>query len=284
MTAKSQSQRKVKTKPAPKKTKPNPFISPHTTIVKSGIDGNPRNRLMIVTPTLGMVRMEWAMARYGQVIPPNWSATSASLGIGTMVPMHYLVADAQNLGCEDILKKNFEWLLLWEDDVIAPYDALLQLNQYIRKEDIPIVSGLYYLKGDRTEPVLYRGLGTGCYDNFTLGDKVWADGVPTGFLLIHRKIIELMWNESKEYETLGKRRTRQIFETPAKIYFDEATKSFSSGSGTSDLCWCARVIKDKVISRAGWPKIGRKKYPLLCDTAIFCKHIDLQTGRQFPLG
>lgn len=253
-----------------------------TIIIRSGKDGNPRVRLLIVTPTLGIVRMEWAMSRYGQAIPCNWSASSASLGIGNVVPMHYLVADAQNLGCEDVVKKGFEWLLLWEDDVIAPPDALLQLNKYMRKADIPVVSGLYFTKGLYSEPVLYRGSGCGCFINFQVGDKVWADGVPTGFLLIHSSIIKLMWNESDEYETLGKRRTRKIFETPAQVFFDPETKTYSSGSGTSDLTWCHRVIKEKVIARAGFPKIGRKKYPFLCDTNIFCKHIDLATGKQFP--
>jgi GT2 family glycosyltransferase len=222
------------------------------------------------------------MARYGQAMPCNWSAASASLGIGNVVPMHYLVADAQNLGCEDVVKKNFEWLLLWEDDVIAPHDALLQLNQYIRKAEIPVVSGLYFTKSLYSEPVLYRGVGCGCYRNFKLGQKVWADGVPTGFLLIHSSIIKLMWKESEEYETLGKRKTRKIFETVAQCYYDPETQSFSSGSGTSDLMWCLRVIKEDVLRRAGWPKIGRRKYPFLCDTKIFCKHVDLSTGKQFP--
>ena len=254
----------------------------HTTIIKSGKDGNPRNRLLIVTPTLGIIRMEWALARWGQAIPPNWSASSASLGIGNTVPMHYLVADAQNLGCEDVVKKNFEWLLLWEDDVIAPYDALLRLNEYMTKGDIPVVSGLYFQKSTFCEPLIYRGLGTGAFRDFKIGDKVWADGVPTGFLLIHSSIIKLMYEESDPYETLGKRVTKKIFETPAKIYYDPKTGTYSSGMGTSDLNWCHRVIKEKVLSRAGWSKIGRRKYPFLVDTKIFCKHIELSTGRQYP--
>lgn len=253
-----------------------------TTIIRSGKEGNPRNRLLIVTPTLGIVRMEWSMARYGQAIPPNWSSASASLGIGAVVPMHYLVADAQNLGCEEIVNKGFEWLLLWEDDVIAPYDAILQMNRYIVKADIPVVSGLYYQKATYTEPLIYRGSGNGAFLDFKIGDKVWADGVPTGFLLIHSAVIKLMWKESEEYETLGKRKTRKVFETPSRIYFDPETKSYSCGTGTSDLWWCARVIKEKVLARAGFPKIGKRKYPFLVDTNIFCKHIDLSTGRQYP--
>jgi hypothetical protein len=253
-----------------------------TTVIKSGKDGNPRNKLLIVTPTLGIVRVEWAMARWGQPTPCNWSASAATLGIGSTVPMHYLVADAQNLGCEDCLKKDFQWLLLWEDDVVAPPDALLQLNKYMISEEIPVVSGLYFLKGNYSEPLLYRGTGNGPFLNFRIGDRVWADGVPTGFLLIHSKVIKLMWDESEEYETLGKRKTRKIFETPAKLIYDPVTKSHSSATGTSDLVWCHRVIEEKVLQRAGWPKIGRKKYPFLCDTKIFCRHIELNSGRCYP--
>jgi len=226
--------------------------------------------------------MEWVQSRYGQVLPCNWSATSASLGIGNIVPMHYLVADAQNLGCEGLLDKGFEWLLFWEDDVIAPHDAFLQLNKYMRDGKIPIVSGLYFTKGFYSEPILYRGLGNSCYTKFKIGDKVWADAVPTGFLLIHSSIIKLMWDESDEYVTLGGRKTKKIFETPANIFFDPETNTYSSASGTSDITWCHRVIDENVLRRAGWEKIGRRKYPFLCDTNIFCKHIDLMTGKQYP--
>jgi hypothetical protein len=258
------------------------IVPEQTTVIKSGKDGNPRNRLLIITATLGVVRMEWAMARYGQPMPCNWSASAASLGLGFTVPMHYLIADAQNLGAEDCLRKGFDWMLLWEDDVVAPPDALLQLNKYILSEEIPVVSGLYFLKGTYSEPILYKGLGNGPFLDFQIGDKVWVDGVPTGFLLIHSKVLKLMWDESEEYETLGKRKTRKIFETPAKIIYDPETNSHSTATGTSDLAWCHRVIKEKVLTRAGWPKIGRRKYPFLCDTRIFCRHIDLASGRQYP--
>ena len=255
-----------------------------TIIIKSGKNGNPRSRLLIVTATLGIVRMEWSISRWGQVIPCNWSAGSATLGIGNVVPMHYLVADAQNLGCAEVIKKDYEWLLFWEDDVVAPPDAFLKLNRYMQDATIPVVSGLYFTKGDFSEPVLYRGNGNGCFKDFKIGRKVWADGVPTGFLLVHGSIIKLMWEESKEYETFGKTKTRKVFETPSKVFYDPETKAYSSGCGTSDLAWCRRVIDDKVLSRAGFPKIARRKYPFLCDTTIFCKHIDLSTGKQYPKG
>ena len=259
------------------------------TVLRSGKGGNPRQRILIVTPTLGIVRIEWALSRWGQVIPCNWSAGYATLGIGFYVPMDYLVADAQNFGCEEVVKKNYEWMLLWEDDVMPPSDAFLRLNRYMmaveqnQGERIPVVSGLYFTKGLYSEPILYRGSGNGCFRNFKIGDKVWADGVPTGFLLIHSSLIKLMWEESEQYESLGKRVTRKVFETPSKVYKDPKTGAvLATGSGTSDLHWCKRVIEEKVLERAGWPKIARRKYPFLCDTNIFCRHIDLTSGAQYP--
>lgn len=257
-------------------------MSEQTTIIKSGKNGDPRDRLLIVTPTLGIVRMEWSIARYRQAIPCNWTIRAANYGIGCFVPMNYLVADAQNLGCEELIACGAEWLLLWEDDVLPPRDAFLQLNKYIVKAGIPIVSGLCFTKGSCSEPMLYRCLGTGSFRDFKIGDNVWTLSVPTGFLLIHSSIIKLMWKESEDYETLGKRRARRVFATSTELSFDPVTHECTSSRGTSDRLWCERVIKEKVLARAGFPKIGRRKYPFLCDTNIFCRHIAISTGKIYP--
>lgn len=253
-----------------------------TTIINSG--KNPRNRLLVVSPTLGIVRAEWAIARYGQMIPPNWSMVYSP--IQACMPMNYLVAEAQNIGVQSMMKSDFEWLFFHEDDVVLPLDCFLKLNRYMKKADYPIVSGLYYLKSNPPEPILYRGLGNSYYDDFKIGDKVWVDGVPTGCLLIHRSVLEVMYNEAEEYELpkeMGSIKVRRVFETPTKMWPDPEI-GMRLYSATSDLDWCKKVIDNKVLKRAGWPKLAKKKYPLLCDTSIFCKHIDLQTGTQYPIG
>lgn len=249
-----------------------------TKIIQSG--KNPRKRLMIATPTLGIVRMEWSVARYSQVIPPNWSC--AFCPISACIPIGHLVADAQNIAVDMAVKQDFEWLFLHEDDVILPPDAFLKINNYIRKGDIPVVSGLYYIKANPTEPVIYRGRGNSYYGNWKLGQKVWADGVPTGCLLIHCSLLKLMYEESPEYTVMGNTKVRKVFETPAKVTYDPESTQFLMATGTSDLFWCDRVMKENVLKRAGWPKIARKRYPFLVDTTILCKHIDLATGKQFP--
>ena len=258
-------------------------VIPQTLQIKSGVGGNPRSRILIGTPTLGTIRMEWALSRFGAVIPCNWSSASIPIGMGNVVPLHYLVADGQNLIVQHALEQNFEWVLLWEDDVMAPLEVFLKFNEYMKKCTIPIVSGLYFTKGNYSEPIVYRGNGHSCFDDFKMGEKVWVDGVPTGMLLIHTSILRLMWNESKEYVTVGGLKTRMVFKTPVDVFYDPQSFTPTGSGATSDLNWCGRVIREKVLERAGWSEIGKKKYPFLCDTTIMCPHIDLNTGIQYPI-
>ena len=243
-----------------------------------------RNRILVGTPTLGIIRVEWASARYGQIIPCNWTCAGIHAGFTHTYPMGYLVADAQNILVDACVKQNYEWLLLLEDDTIPPFNLFLKLNEYMRDGSIPVVSGLYFLKAQPAEALLYRGRGNGAYMDWKMGEKVWVDGVPTGCLLINGKVLKLMWEESPEYQAGNGQILRKVFETPAKAWTDPETGACQSAAGTSDLYWCDRVMKEKVLQRCGFKSIGDKKYPFLVDTSIFCKHIDLSTGTQYPVG
>jgi GT2 family glycosyltransferase len=240
----------------------------------------PSNRLLIGTPTLGTVRIEWAMSRYGQLIPCNWSMVQMMSYMNSYAPVGYLVADAQNLIVKNFIENDYEWLLLLEDDNILPPDGFSLLNAYMHDPKVPVVSGLYFTKSDPSEPILYRGRGNSYYDHWKMGDKVWVDGVPTGCLLIHHTVLKTMWNESAEYNINGTV-TRRVFEQPEKIWFDPEVNGLRMQGGTSDLEWCTRIMKDKIFEKAGWKTISRKKFPFLVDTKIFVKHID-KTGKIYP--
>jgi hypothetical protein len=58
-------------------------------------------------------------------------------------------------------------------------------------------------------------------------------------------------------------------------------EGYTLHGGTEDLWWCDRVLKEGIIEKAGW-KVPDPKNPFLCDTSIFCQHIDLNTGLQYP--
>lgn len=243
--------------------------------------GSWKNRLLIGTPSTGLVRMEWVMARYGQIIPTNWSATDAIQWISTYAPLQYLVADAQNLIVRTVIEKDMEWLLLIESDNILPQDAFIRINQYMLQKKIPIVSGIYFTKSVPPEPLVYRGRGNSYFKDWKMGDLVWADGVPTGFLLVHSSILKAMWKESAEYNINGQV-TRRVFADPGKVWRDPESGGFHLTVGTSDLAFCERVMNEGFFKKAGWPDYQEKKYPFLVDTNIFVRHID-ENGRQFPL-
>lgn len=245
----------------------------------SGSDGYV-NRLLVGTPTTGIVRMEWVSSRYGQIIPCNWSMVQMHQFISGYVPIRYQVDDAQNLIVKAAVEGDFEWLLLWEHDVMPPNDSFIRINDYIREEEVPVVSGLYYTRSMPPEPLLYRGRGTSYYSKWKMGDKVWVDGVPTGFLLIHCGILREMWKDAAEY-LVHNQLTRRVFNTPRSQWISPDTNEFYSVTGTSDLQWCMDVMEGEYFKKAGWTKYQKKKYPFLVDTTIFCRHIDID-GRQYP--
>lgn len=251
----------------------------HTEVVKSG-DVSTTNKLLIGTATLGLIRFEWHQARIGQIIPVNWSALRAFEMLGSYVPLGFLVADAQNLIVAKAVELDIEWLLLYEDDVIPPPDAFVKFNRYMISEEHPIVSGLYHTKSRPADPLIFRGRGNGFYNKWKQGDLVWADGVPTGFLLIHMSIIREMWPDCEPYRVKD-RQVRRMFRFPRDMWHDPETGNYRTIHGTSDLDWCTRVMEGGYFKRAGWLKHQRKKYPFLVDTSISCYHID-KNGELYP--
>lgn len=250
----------------------------------ANIQKNPKadwqKRLIIFTPSRGLIRIEWAMARYGQIIPTNWSNVEMFQFLSPYVPLEYQLADAQNLLAKKVVEDNYEWVVYIEDDNIIPPDLFVRLNQYINDGKIPVVSGVYFTKGNPSEPILYRGRGNSYFRNWKFGDKVWVDGIPFGCRLEHASLIKAAWEESPEYQ-VGSITTRRVFESPGMMWYDENKGGMVAKRGTSDLAWCSRIMEDKLFEKAGWSEYQKKKYPFLVDTEISVKHID-QNGIVYP--
>ncbi len=250
-----------------------------------GVDRNNgpwMNRLLVCTPSTGLVRMEWAMARYGQAMPTNWSKIDLVQWVSAYAPIGYMLADAENLIAKAVVEGNFEWFVSLEEDNIIPMDAFMRFNEYMIAGDVPIVSGLYFTKSHPPEPVIYRGRGVGSFQDFKLGDKVWVDGIPFGFALIHGSIIRALWDESEEYK-VNDVVTRRVFSNPSQSFGKPEDGAFGTMDGTTDLAFCTRIMKNNIFTKAGWPEYQKKKYPFLVDTRILVKHIT-QAGIQYPLG
>jgi len=150
---------------------------------------------------------------------------------------------------------------------------LITVNERIIKEHIPIWSGLYFTKSIPSEPLVFREMGNGYYADWKMGDKVWVSGIPLGAAVIHRSIMQVCWDEAEEYEINGMK-MRRVFETPIRMWEDAKTKTWQTSIGTEDLPWCDRLKQNGIYRKAGWPEYQKKTYPILCDTGVFCKHIN----------
>jgi hypothetical protein len=239
---------------------------------------NWRNRILVSTATEGWVRLEWAQARYGQVIPVNWSAQGFDLNYTVF---GYSIDDAYNLITKKALELGVDWLVIIEDDVLMPPDVLIKFGRYMDKGDEPVVSGLYYTKSEPSEPLLFRGRGNGAFHNWNMGQKVTVDGLPMGCLLLHTSILKWIWEHSDTYQAHDGTVLNRAFETPRRVSFDPQL-GVNRHEGTQDLFFFDRVIENDVLKKCGFKKAARRKWPFLCDTSIFCQHIDRQTGRQYP--
>jgi len=243
------------------------------------VDGA-QNRIMVGIPMTGLLRAEWVISRYGQVIPCNWSQTDCFHWLDQYSPVGFLVADARNIIANNFIEKGFEWLFFIDHDTILPPTTILKWNARMLKKDVPVWSGLYFTKSEPAEPLVYRGRGNSYYKDWKLGEEVWVDGIPMGCTMIHSSILKVMYDESEEYDCAG-RKLKAIFETPARTWFDPEKQQWYNSVGTEDLAWCTRVMKDNVFKKAGWPEYQDKEFPFLIDTSVFCRHIDFN-GRQFP--
>lgn len=264
-----------------------------TTIIRR--TGGPlQRRIMIGVATLGVIRIEWDVHRRGQVIPINWQCGEVTANhLPDTVGMGYHTADAQNLCLERAYLDNYEWLLLWEDDVLAPFDSMLRLAVHMEKVRAPMISGLYFSKSEPTWPLIFRGRGNGAFLDFKLGETkdakgkvtydglVWADGVPTGFLLIHRSIFRYMWEHSPDYQLPDGRKIKRTFKFPRESWFDPEQDRYFAQMGTSDLDFCDRIMREGVLAKTGWKDLAKKPYPFLVDTNLYAQQIDLN-GKLYP--
>lgn len=239
-----------------------------------------QHKILVGTPTLGSVRIEFMNAVNGLIMPVNFQ-------ISNQTPIGFLVADAQNIIAQEAIAKRFEWVFFLEDDVIVPLDTLIRLEAYMQKKDVPIVSGLYPLKSNMPCPFIFRGRGNGVFTDFTVGDKVWADGVPTGCLLVHTSILAALAKLAPEYYVRNNHeqvKIKRIFESPRRAFTDAGTGAYQKIVGTSDLYFCDQLREHDILRTAGWGKIAAKKFPYLVDTAINCGHIERDHGQMYRIG
>ena len=251
-------------------------IDRNNQLVKSKVLMN--RRVFISVPVTGLLRVEWVMARYGQTIPCNWSNTEYTQFIDTFSPQDFLVADARNVAVKAFVEGGWEWLFFIDHDVVMPNDTYVKWNYRMLKvtkigEGDPVFGGLYFTKSIPSEPLMYREWGSSFYTDWKLGDEVRVKGMGNGCNVFHRSVIKAAWDESEEYE-FGGHVLRKVFDTPSETFLDPESGMWSKAGGTEDITFYNRLIVDGLLEKAGWKKHQKMPYPYLCDTSVFCRHVD----------
>lgn len=227
--------------------------------VKISYNPDPHSRrVVIATPSTGVVRIEWFHAQMFLTKPVNWFSI-------LMSPVNQQVAEARNDCVIGALQDRADWILFIDHDVIPPPDAIMRMQQHMIRLNCPVVSGLYYTRCNYPEPLIFRGRCNGPFYDWEPGEKVWCDGIPMGLVLIHTSLFRAM---------------RPPWFTTPNIPVDVEIPGSMAKSGTEDLFWCDRVLNEGIIEKAGW-KVPDPNNPFLLDTSIMCQHID-PNGRKFP--
>lgn len=185
---------------------------------------------------------------------------------GVQAPMNYNMVMLNTLGepidqarnkfAEKAVELGAKYLYFWDEDVEVPPQTLRELI-YIaeHRPEAAVVGGIYCLKVDRPEPLVFKGVGTGPYWDWRVGEIFEVDAIGMGCTLIR----------VESFKDLPKPWFRTI--NNGEAYLDNIQYG---EAWTEDLWYC------KQLRETG-------KWKILAHGQILPAHIDLNTGRAYTL-
>src|SRR6266540_1786297 len=166
------------------------------------------------------------------------------------------IDEARNWFAQKAIENKAKYMFFWDEDVLIPAHALREL-MYIAENHpkVGVIGGIYCLKSERPEPLVFKGNGNGpCWD-WKVGEVFECTAIGMGCTLIRTDIfkdIEFPWFRSVD---------------DLSPYLDNIP---SGEVWTEDLYFCRKVH-------------DTKKWKIVAHGQLLCPHIDVRTGRQFNL-
>jgi predicted SAM-dependent methyltransferase len=166
------------------------------------------------------------------------------------------VDKAREAFAEQALAENCKYIFFWDEDVMPPSQAVPELIYRMEHTpDAAVVGGVYCLKREPPEPLVFRGNGNGPSWDWKAGEYFECSGVGMGCTVIR---VECLKDLKKPW---------------FKTEFDYSRAMDGQGgveSWSEDLWFCDRVTKTN-------------KWKVYCDATIICEHMDFATEKKYSL-
>lgn len=208
------------------------------------------SNLLFAMPMTGRpIWPEVMFAYHSLALPMNWNYNAIRLE-GKPID------EARNTFAEMALEFKCKYIFMWDEDVSPPPQTIPELIYKAEHHpEAAAIGGIYCLKRDPAEPLVFRGNGNGPFWDWKAGEFFEVTGIGTGCILIRV----------------------EVFKDLKKPWFNTAfnySKLLDATGGveswTEDLWWCQRVV-------------DTNKWKIYADASIICGHYDMTTGRCYRL-
>jgi len=202
---------------------------------------------------LPRVTVEWHRAR-------SWLVTPTGYSVADIICDGYETGEARNRVVREALDKKLKYLFFLDWDVLVPSMTLVRLIYLLdNNPDYDIASGVYCMKQDPAEVLLWKEWGNGVHWDWTFGD-VLTDclGVGTGCMLIRLSLFERLPSDVRPWFQSVHRIDTSNMDRPVEIHTSD------------DLYFCRRATEEAAAK-------------ILVDTGILCGHINGETGAVYTL-
>jgi hypothetical protein len=204
-------------------------------------------------PSAKPVPAEWAVSMLAQVYPLN-------VNVCKFTTCGEEVGEARNHIVEEALKMRSKYLWFVDADTAPPKEAARVLMYLLEQspDDVMVAGGIYCAKMNPTEPVVYRGHGSGAFWKWKVGEVFECTGIGTGCMMIKTEVFKHL--EQPYFKT--------VHEIPENMKLANGA-AVDSIQTTDDLYFCDKV------TAAG--------FKIMAHGGVQCIHWDIETGTPYML-
>src|SRR5215471_3096158 len=163
---------------------------------------------------------------------------------------------ARNFFAEKAIEHKARYIFMWDEDVLLPGNAIRELC-YVADNwpNVGVVAGIYCLKVDHPEPMVFKDQAGGVYWDWKVGEVFECAATSMGCTLIRTEMLKDL--EKPYFRTVDDM-------TP---YLDGVPMG---EQWTEDLYFCRKVT-------------DTKKWKVVAHGGLVMPHVDVRTGRRYEL-